>query len=223
MAGTSDGVICVILCAASIEGFVNDLAEWFMYLANHNKDCESLKFYRGLVNDDKAKDFNLFQKRFVHCFHFAHMLSEVEQRAAFSMMDMEKGHKSVFHKISELYNILTGEKWDSGSKIHQEFNYLMDIRNSVAHMKGTTLVADISEGQEVSALKYSGHPDFIKHLVKRNIIGDRPSVATWVELIDDVRFCDWCLSVTRNLLDEIIKKLPDTATSNRFKENVSFS
>jgi hypothetical protein len=223
IARTGDGLVCVILCAAAVEAFVNDLTEWYRYSADHNSQCESLKYLRDPTKGLELGKYNLFRKSFIHCFSFSHALLKIEEDLAMEMIAMETAHASVCKKFAELHKILTGKKWARGTRLHQDFELMVTIRNEAVHMKGSTLVSEIVISEQEQSLKYEGHPNFIEHLSRRKIISDKPTVCTWMDLIEGAKFCEWVLNVTFKTVNEIIDALPDAPISNHFRKNAQFN
>lgn len=210
------GVAVVILCAASIEALTHDLTEWYKIAVDHKDTCPN--------KERERKGF--FRSSYVFCSSFLHSITEQEIKACEGLQALEKERRSLVGKIEFVFEVF-GENPPKGEKVWQDFILLNNIRNEIVHAKGETLKQDqsfsLSEGKN-SLIE--GYPDFVKSLQRKGLVCVPDALdkgKSWLELIEkDSRFLKWCIKVTQDYFEAIIKVIPDSRMSLDFKSEIRF-
>lgn len=214
------GVATVILCAASIEALTHDLTEWYKIAVDHRDTCPNKE------RENKRPFGNLYRSKFAYCFSFLHSITEQEVKACEGLQELEMERQNLEKKITFIFKAF-GEKAPKGTKVWQNFKLLNYIRNEIVHVKGETLKQDrcISLSEENNSL-IEGYPDFVKTLQKRGLVCVPRTLnknKSWLELIEkNPKFLKWCIEVTQEYFEVIIKVIPDSQMSLEFKSEIKF-
>ncbi|ELH5152261.1 hypothetical protein V9K20_003511 [Vibrio cholerae] len=107
-------------------------------------------------------------------------------------------------------------EWDKSEKWYQQFSELKRIRNELVHLKSEEIVICKDTG------KRSECPKFLNNLLQKNIIARPERLTSWIELLEERKFCLWCQEVTYQILMAAKDKLPDSNVKDYFKRETYF-
>lgn len=206
-AKSAQGVVCVILCAATAEAFLHDLTEWYKMSIEHKKSCPN-----------KQEQKNIFSKTTRQfCFSELHNFTDIEEAIYNELTLLESTHACVLKKYDVIRKIVHGDTWKKGEQPYQNLFNLLKIRNAIVHIKGETLSADGSYECDMHTSLINGYPKFLDNFKKHGMLKNFESFRSWIELIETVEFSKWCLESVNAMVVATQKTLPNAPISARFK------
>lgn len=125
----------------------------------------------------------------------AHLLSEVEDA---------RGSTNLKVLIAKL--ALAGKTFDKGLNPYQDFAILIELRNSLMHLK-----IDRIERVKINEIRVH-HPGVIDKLRSKNVLAqfenDRNAVASWLIRISTPAMARWSCNATVGIVKDIVESIP---------------
>lgn len=178
-ARNSQGVVCALLCATSLEAFIHDFMGWYKFV--------------------KTNPMSYGENSYpVHNY-----LKEEEEKILANIISAEKNKESVVDKFRYFAN------WDKSERTYQDFKMLINIRNSIAHLKAEELTHN---GDFIN-----GYPKFLNDFFQKRIIEKPEDFLSWIEIIETQEFCLWCQNSAYKMISKTVEVLPDTNTKKHFR------
>jgi hypothetical protein len=126
----------------------------------------------------------------------AGLLSEVEDVRASTNL------KYLLTKLA-----LTGKTFDKGANPYQDFAILMDLRNSLMHLK-----FDRIESIRINEVCVHA-PRVVSKLLSRNVLAqfedDNNAIASWVLRVSTPAVARWACNATARIVKDIVESIPD--------------
>jgi hypothetical protein len=127
----------------------------------------------------------------------AGLLSEVEDA---------RGTTNLKYLLGKL--ALSGKTFDKGANPYQDFAILMDLRNSLMHLK-----FDRIESVKINEVRIH-YPGVVAKLRSRNVLAqfedDDNAVASWVFRISTPAVARWGCNATAAMVKDIVESIPDS-------------
>jgi hypothetical protein len=127
----------------------------------------------------------------------AGLLSEVED---------VRGTTNLKYLLGKL--ALSGKTFDKGANPYQDFAVLMDLRNSLMHLK-----FDRIESVKINEV-HIRYPGVIAKLQSQNILAqfedDDNAVASWVLRVSTPAVARWACNATASIVKDIVESIPDS-------------
>ena len=178
-ARNSQGVVCALLCATSLEAFVHDFMGWYNFVKTHPMSYGENSY--PVHNYLKEDEISILDK----------------------VIAAEREKESVTNK----FHCFTD--WNKSEKTYQDFKMLINIRNSIAHLKAEELTHD---GDFIN-----GYPKFLNDFFQKRIIEQPKDFLSWIELIETQEFCLWCQNAAHTMITKTVNILPETNTKKHFR------
>ncbi len=192
------GVITAILCAATAEAFLHDLTECYLLAIEHKKICPNQKGNRFPKSKTQI------------CGTPLHNFLPKEDEIYWLLYKLENEKCQTTEKYKKVFELIGPP---SKFEILQNLGKLLKIRNSIVHMKGETISIEASK----SGVDFSGYPKFLNDFKQKKMLVENKKPVSWLELIETEEFSNWCLTTVKNIIDEILLRLPDGYLSDQFK------
>ncbi len=112
---------------------------------------------------------------------------------------------------------LRGTTFDKGANPYQDFAVLLDLRNSLMHLKSDR-IDSVRHGEVVVH-----HPRVISKLQSKNVLAefedDKNTVASWVVRVSTPAAAKWSCNATAAIVKDIVESIPPSElerTTNEF-------
>ena len=144
--------------------------------------------------------------------NLARLLSEVEDAHGTTNM------KYLLGKLA-----LTGKTFNKGQNPYQDFALLMDLRNSLMHLK-----FDRIESIKLGEVKVH-HPSVVAKLQSRNVLAEfenEVTMASWVLRVSTPATARWACNATARIIKDIVESIPDSelrSTADLFYNEDTFA
>lgn len=128
--------------------------------------------------------------------NLASLLSEVEDA---------RGNTTLKYLLAKL--ALAGNAYDKGVNPYQDFAVLMELRNSLLHLK-----FDRIESVKINETRIQ-HPPVVGKLRSRNILAQFENVntlASWVLHISTPAVARWACNATAAIVGDLVQSIPDS-------------
>jgi hypothetical protein len=127
----------------------------------------------------------------------AGLLSEVEDA---------RGSTNLKYLIGKL--ALSGRTFDKGANPYQDFAILMDLRNSLMHLK-----FDRVESVRINEVRIH-YPSVVAKLRSRSVLAlfedDDNAIASWVLRVSTPAVARWACNATARIVKDIVESMPDS-------------
>ena len=170
-------LIAIVFAAAAAEGFINEMRELAL-------QCCGVPPWAG-VGPEPDQVENL-----------GSLLSEVEGAGGTTKL------KFLVGKLA-----LSGRPFDKGANPYQDFAMLLDLRNSLVHLK-----FDRIEYPQINEVRVQ-HPDVINKLRSKNILAefeDEQSLPSWVVLVSTPAVARWACNAIAAIVKDLVGSIPDS-------------
>lgn len=129
--------------------------------------------------------------------------------------EAEKSRAQIGLKYQVARLALTGKAWDRGANPFQDFSSLIELRNSIVHLK----IAKIEvRGLNDVKMKY---PKIVQSLQSRNLLidlsGGTNVVADWLFVVSTPAVARWACNAAANIVLDLLDTVP---TSNGFTNHL---
>ena len=129
--------------------------------------------------------------------NLARLLSEVEDARGTTNL------KFLLGKLA-----LTGKTFDKGANPYQDFAILIDLRNSLMHLK-----FDRIESVKINEVCVH-HPGMINNLRSKNVLAqfedDRNAIASWLLRVSTPAVARWACNATAGIVKDVVESIPDS-------------
>jgi hypothetical protein len=116
---------------------------------------------------------------------------------------LEKSRFQVLHKTAWVARYLTGHPPDLGSRIFQDFDILVRLRNTVIHLKDSEETLHYEDG----SMDVEGTPKVINQLQERGLVS-RPYLPSWLVAISTQQVAEWSCNTATRMIVALIGMLP---------------
>jgi hypothetical protein len=127
----------------------------------------------------------------------AELLSEVEDA---------RGTTNLKYLLGKL--ALSGKTFDKGGNPYQDFAILMDVRNSLMHLK-----FDRVESVKINQVRIR-YPGVVAKLRSKNILAefedDDNAIASWVQRVSTPAVARWACNATATIIKDVVESIPDS-------------
>lgn len=120
--------------------------------------------------------------------------------------DMEESRFPLFQKVIWVVRYLTGKPADQGSRVFQDFDVLVRLRNAIIHLKDT----EETRWYQDSSMENMGTPKVISQLESRGLIL-RPYRPSWIVAISTREIAEWSCRTARTLAETLMNILPTSS------------
>ncbi|EJC6747109.1 hypothetical protein QRC94_004712 [Vibrio vulnificus] len=166
-----------------------------------NETATSCEIFSGGRRTDKERDF----------YYLINQMQDNRESTA------EKYHKAKEH--------FTGERWDKGGKVFQNFALLTSLRNELIHRKSEVVKQEKVIGGEKSEIDLcSIRKKLYSRLIDKKLVTniDPTAYESWIDSVQNPRFAKWCCETALNMTTEFFSYLPEGHFKNRMMEQMSF-
>jgi hypothetical protein len=119
--------------------------------------------------------------------------------------DMEGSKFQPYQKVIWIVRYLTGKPADQGTKVFQDFDVLVRLRNLIIHLKDTEEIWWYQDG----SMKNVGTPKVISQLESMGLI-PKPYRPSWVVAISTAEIAEWSCLTARAMVETLTNLLPDS-------------
>ncbi len=131
----------------------------------------------------------------------------IVQNFSFVMKELEESKVSVRLKFLLTKLIFTGETYDKGGSLFQDFSLLFKIRDSLVHLKPQDEFKVTPNGDIVRIMT----PKILEGLPKNTLAKyNERVVADWIGSISTQAVARWACNTTTNMVHSILSILPDS-------------
>lgn len=203
------GVVSCLLSAAAVEAFANDMMDWYEYCLDHHKNCAS----------QTGRNSILPRSQFTFCNGFQHKITQTEIEICNELTKLEENRGRTLDKINAIRKKISfNDNSAEWQKIYNELRLLFSIRDGIMHAKGEKLSIETHD-----KAKIEGYPDFLGTLQSMGLVNiPVENLDSWLNVVDTNRFAKWCNISSKNTVDYLLKKLPDSEISLLFKREANF-
>ena len=139
---------------------------------------------------------------------FAQFIGELESREVGSSLKI---------KYYMAHWIICGIPFDRGKKPYQDFDFLVDLRNALIHLKPDELASE-KTGKLLSRLKSSNLiSDSLVPIYDPNIPEQR---AVWVHYVSTAKVAKWACNTAASMIQEFWKNAPENDVQRFFQIQV---
>lgn len=203
------GLTTAILAAASIEALPHDLVSWFNAYEDHWKSCpKNPKNQRAGYGG--ACDLDFF-----------HNCTAAERQLGSVLTRLEWKRASTERKFLAIRRVLTRKGFEEDGPTYKNFSLLVSVRNGIVHPKGGMTKSKLKAGKVNGNV--DGYPAFIQQLSQQGIIEKNRDHSSWLNMLDNEKFCAWSVNAAAHFIIETLALLPDTGLSGMFKEQARLS
>lgn len=133
------------------------------------------------------------------------------------MSELEDRKESLLVKYHMALLVFSGATWDEGAQPFQDFKLLLNLRNSIVHMKTDKWELDVSFDSPEKERELKQYPKFVSTLIQKDLI-DIPNKSTsWLDAIAQPKVGKWACGTAEKVTAEFIRVVPD----GHFKESLS--
>lgn len=211
-ADKSEGVVCVVLAAASVEALAHDLVAYLGFLEAHELIC---------LNNSKNRKSN----HIASCSSdVGHSLTKDERSLLNALRKLEGDRASSITQLQAIWNTPKSQ-WDDNHPLIKDLKLLIGIRNAVAHPKPELTERQLRNGLQRGPIK--GYPSFLDLLVSKKLVEKPDGSSSWLNSLDTKdktkpteanQFSNWVMRTTRDFIEETTALLPDTMICRAFKK-----
>jgi hypothetical protein len=134
-------------------------------------------------------------------------------QAIFEELEASKG--SLNAKYILAYNVLAGKLIDKSCNPYQDFALLVDLRNSVVHVKVDRIQMDSTYTATMQ------HPSIIAKLRSKGILASAPpsnTITGWLEIVSTPALARWCVRTAAAMIVFLIEAIRPSL----FKQKMEF-
>jgi hypothetical protein len=103
---------------------------------------------------------------------------------------------------------LTGKPYDKGANPYQDFAILINLRNSLMHLK-----FDRIESVKINEVRVQ-HPRVINNLSSKNVLAqfedDKNVIASWLLRVSTPAVARWACNATAGIVKDVVESIPDS-------------
>ena len=109
--------------------------------------------------------------------------------------------------------IFAGQPYDKGARPYQDFHLLIELRNTLIHIKHLDMTKHTPEGKE-----QSNEPSIIRKLASKNVLADPGTPNLWIIRITTLETARWACNTAAAMVRSLIDVIPDP----NFKQRIEF-
>lgn len=127
------------------------------------------------------------------------------------MSELEERKESLLVKYHMALLVFSGSTWDEGALPFQDFKLLVNIRNSIVHMKADKWKVKISPDSTTTTKtrELKQYPKFVIALKQKGLIDIPDESSSWLSVITKPRVGKWACSTAEMITKEFFNKVPD--------------
>ncbi|ENJ1591351.1 hypothetical protein AB0539_004711 [Vibrio parahaemolyticus] len=135
--------------------------------------------------------------------------NEIIAKLSFFLNEYENNNNSLKSKIDLIFYILNGEKTDKGSRLYQDLDMLLQLRNSYVHRK--------PESTGKNGLEVEKPHKYVRFFVERKLIENPPEKypPIWSYALNSPKVAQWALNTVKAVINNITASLPEESMSKQ--------
>ncbi|HEY4092641.1 MAG TPA: hypothetical protein VGN46_14095 [Luteibacter sp.] len=202
--GFGDGVTTPVLAVAAIEALPYDMWVALNLMKVHWETCINNPEVPKLPNVSELCE-GMFGR---------HRLDDAEETIYRLTDSLDFDKEKLIEKYKLLHKAVGCGELDRQPEALADVSLLISVRNSIIHPKSEHISQRLKGGKTHG--NPNGIPSFVHTLWGKGLI-NKPSVSeSWLNLIDDVRFCRWSVQVAFRFIQVTLIALPESPLLNAF-------
>jgi hypothetical protein len=102
---------------------------------------------------------------------------------------------------------LTGQTYDRGASPYQDFAILMELRNSLVHLRSEGI-----EGEEIGSMRVK-YPRVADKLRAKNVLAqleDEAGLASWLFVLSTAAAAMWACNAASSIVKDLVESIPES-------------